>query len=122
VLGLFHYLLLVCNKSFFCYTSTSSIHIFLPDDESASLCRAWSPQNSGQHGSSWTSLYTDMLVNAKAAHGSNEPWEALSARTPFGNGEVPMDEVVNTILFMLSDMAPSVTGQYLAINGEYQNA
>jgi L-xylulose reductase len=67
-------------------------------------------------------VYTDMLVNAKAAHGSNEPWEALSARTPFGNGEVPMDEVVNTILFMLSDMAPSVTGQYLAIDGGYQNA
>jgi enoyl-[acyl-carrier-protein] reductase (NADH) len=32
-----------------------------------------------------------------------------------------MDKVVNTILFMLSDMAPSVTGQYLAIDGGYQN-
>jgi NAD(P)-dependent dehydrogenase (short-subunit alcohol dehydrogenase family) len=45
--------------------------------------------------------------------------DVLKSRTPTQVPMMPLDQMVNTILFMLSDLAPQITGQTLTVDGGF---
>jgi len=46
----------------------------------------------------------------------------LNSRVPLGNYEMKMDEIVNSILFLLSPMSPLIHGESLFIDGGLRHA
>jgi len=46
-------------------------------------------------------------------------FEIISTRTPLQGTFMPLDQVANTVLFILSDMCPQMTGQVVAVDGGY---
>lgn len=43
----------------------------------------------------------------------------VKARTPLGDPILPMDDVVNTILFVLSNMSTMMTGENVVLDGGF---
>jgi len=70
-------------------------------------------------------VQTDMLndlINATPTWNSNNTEESANMAKsviPMGEGVMPMDDVVNTILFALSDFTTMLTGTTLMIDGGY---
>jgi len=63
---------------------------------------------------------TDMARSAAAndTQNGNTPQEYIN-RIPLGDGFVPMEDVVNTTLFVMSNMTAMITGQSIFIDGGF---
>ena len=67
-------------------------------------------------------IQTDMLATAMAAIDpaeSEKMTAAFSSRLPLGDLIMPMDQVVNTILFLASGIAGLMTGSSVVLDGGF---
>lgn len=75
--------------------------------------------NSVSLGCVWTPAF-EKFVNLFGGVGNLDAiLSNVKARTPLGEPILPMDEVVNTILFVLSNISSMMTGENVVLDGGF---
>jgi NAD(P)-dependent dehydrogenase (short-subunit alcohol dehydrogenase family) len=76
--------------------------------------------NSVNLGPVWTPMWADTFQEGGEGRADVEAFMARTkARLPSGNAFIPMDDVINTLLFLASDMTTMLTGENVALDGGY---
>ena len=76
--------------------------------------------NSVNLGPVWTPMWADTLQEGGDGRSDLQAFvEKTKARMPSGNPFIPMDDVLNTVLFLASDLTTMLTGDNVALDGGY---
>ena len=69
-----------------------------------------------------TPLLVEITENQARKYGDRYKVDDMLARVPSPNKTVPIDDIVNTVLFLLCDAAVSLIGNTLTVDGGYSIA